>query len=203
MDINKLNYFRDKLIDEKKKIVKSLNNIDKEEYGSLDMYYTEASGYDNHPADIGTELFMMEQEKGFKNKLSETLEEIESSLEDIKNGNYGICQNCKENIDEERLELIPHVKNCIECSKDITPTIDSKQFESIDKDYITSFSMNPESNVEFDREDAYQKVAFFNMVPGDPSFSTGDNMGIMDENEGDGVEEVENISQEYYDETLT
>ncbi|CAK7021667.1 hypothetical protein CIW83_06390 [Tissierella sp. P1] len=209
MDKNKLHYFRKRLLEEKKNLLKTLDNMNNmEEYGSMDVYYSELSNYDNHPADIGTELFMMEQDNGFKNRMKDTLYEIDSSLEDIKDGSYGLCKKCKNKIDEERLDLIPYLKNCIECADSITITqdtrMDSRQFIPIDEEH-NSFSDTTEDMVEFDREDAYQKVASFNMVPDDPSFTTGDHLGIMDEQDGDGgdgVEEVENISQEYYDDTL-
>ena len=40
------------------------------------------------------------------------------------------------------------------------------------------------------------------MIPKDPSFSTGDYMGITDEQNQSEELDVENISQEYYDDTL-
>ncbi|MFY9483503.1 MAG: hypothetical protein WAP41_07365, partial [Tissierellaceae bacterium] len=56
-------------------------------------------------------------------------------------------------------------------------------------------------HVYYDGEDTLQEVFQYNIVENDPSSSTGDNMGLMDE-DMDGVEEVENISQDYYDDTL-
>lgn len=202
MNNDKLQYFKDKLIKEKKNLLKTINREISEEYGSIDMYYTELSGFDNHPGDIGTEVFFMEQDRGFKNKLNNTLDEIEESLEDIKNGTYGICKSCDKKIDEDRLDIIPYAKTCIECANEEKTPIEYRQFESIDDKRAISFSMNPRENVMYDREDSYQDTAIFNMVPNDPSYSTGDNMGIMDEEDEGIVEEVEKISQEYYDETL-
>ncbi len=202
MNEEKLQYYKDILIKEKKQILNSINHRLNEEYGSMDMYYSELSRFDNHPGDIGTEVFIMEQDKGFKNKLDDTLNEIEDSLEDIKNRTYGICKICDKYIDEERLQLIPYLKTCIDCSNDEELPKDFRQFETIDEKKMVSFSMEPRENVGFDREDSYQKTASFNMVSKDPSFSTGDNMGIMDEEELDIVEDVEKISQEYYDDTL-
>lgn len=202
MEKDKLDYFRDKLIQEKKNIIKSKDNITKEEFGAMDMYYTESSGYDNHPADIATEVFMKEQDQGFRNKMDDKLAEINISLKKIKDGSYGSCDKCNKKIDEDRLELIPYLKTCLECSESEKPALEFRQFESIDDSYITKFSNVPDENIIFDREDTYQSVASFNMVPGDPSFSTGDNMEIMDEDEAGIVENVEKISQEYYDETL-
>ena len=193
MEKNKLVFFRGKLVNEKRKIIESINRKNMKEFGAAETYYGELSAYDNHPADIGTEVFMMEQDKGFKNKLNDNVYEIDESLEDIKNGSYGICNNCEEKINEERLELIPYLKTCIDCSKEIKPKVSEGPSFSIS-------NILEEASIQFDREDTYQEVASMNIVDGDPSFSTGDNMGIMDDEEG--VEEVENISQEYYNETL-
>src|SRR5690606_2874621 len=50
----------------------------------------------------------------------------------------------------------------------------------------------------FDGEDAYQAVAKFNEMKNDPSFATGDHLGIFDDYNIGTVEEVENISDAYY-----
>lgn len=199
MDKNKLKVFKRKLIAEKKDIIDSLNDMNNVEFGSMDMYYTESSGYDNHPADIGTEVYMMERDQGFKNKLNDTLLEIDDSLKDIEDGDYGICANCKKEIDSERLNLIPYLKVCIKCANKVIPSVGYRQFDNNEElgDY---FGVSERDSVQTDREDTYQRVASVNIVENDPSMSTGDNMGIMDEE--DSVEEIENISQEYYDETL-
>lgn len=202
MNKTAMEYFKDRLIKEKKKVLHSLNQKTSEEYGSIDMSYTELSGFDNHPGDIATEVFFMEQNKGFKNQLDNTLEEIEESFEDLKNGDYGICKLCHKKIHNERLEVIPYVKTCIECSTEEKLPIEYRQFESIDQDKFVSFSMYPRENIMYDREDTYQDVDIFNIVPNDPSYSTGDNIGIMDEEEHGIVEDIEQISQEYYEDTL-
>lgn len=59
MYIDKLHYLKKILLEEKKKLTSSLNNMNNmEEYGSMDIYHSDISGYDNHPADIGTEVFI-------------------------------------------------------------------------------------------------------------------------------------------------
>lgn len=187
MDNNRIDYFRLKLFEEKKKLLKTLNNMtNMEEYGSMDNYYNELSQYDNHPADIGTEVFMREQDEGFKNNLKDTLREIDNSLVDIRNANYGKCQNCGKEIHEARLEIIPYLKTCLECSEELKTRIDNVVYESLEDEYITSFSFNSDEEIGFDREDAYLAVAQFDMVPGDPSFSTG-YLGIPDEENINGI----------------
>ena len=200
MENSKASYFKNRLFDEKKRLLKVLNNMNNmEEYGSMDNYYSELSQYDNHPADIATEVFMKEQDEGLKNNLMGKLHEIGDSLDDINKGKYGICKICNQKIDDERLETIPYVKTCVKCSSEIANS--NILFESIEDKYIISFN-DSEGSAIYDREDAYQDIAENEMIPKDPSFSTGDYMGITDEQNQSEELDVENISQEYYDDTL-
>lgn len=199
MDKSDLIFYK-KLNEEKGKIIESLESLSTDKNESIDMYYTENSGYDNHPADIGTEVYMMEQDKGMKNKLKNTLSEIEESLEDINNGTYGICNKCNKEINKERLELIPYLKTCIECSSELSVPVDYRQL-SDERISGNLFGTTKKDHAYFDGEDTLQQVVQYNIVENDPSSSTGDNMGVMDE-ENEGVEPVENISQEYYNQTL-
>ena len=40
---------------------------------------------------------------------------LEEALARLKNGNYGICQNCDEPISEKRLRFMPESMLCIDC----------------------------------------------------------------------------------------
>lgn len=43
------------------------------------------------------------------------LKDIDSALEKIKKGNYGICEKCGKKIDEKRLEVYPEARLCGKC----------------------------------------------------------------------------------------
>ncbi|NLY46657.1 MAG: molecular chaperone DnaK [Tissierella sp.] len=192
-------YFYNRLLEERDNVKKSLEHLGRAPNGSMDVYYSELSGYDNHPADMGTELFMKEQNNGMEDKLKTTMMEIEESFEDMNHDRYGICKGCHKEIKEERLELIPYLKTCLECSEELaTPEIYNQRTESISENYFGTIKRD---HAYFDGEATLQEVFQYNIVENDPSSSTGDNMGLMDE-DNNGVEDVENISQEYYDETL-
>ena len=45
------------------------------------------------------------------------LRDVNNALEKIKKENYGKCENCKKDINEERLEVNPSAKFCISCEK--------------------------------------------------------------------------------------
>jgi DnaK suppressor protein len=43
------------------------------------------------------------------------LREIDSALEKLKEGNYGVCEACGKNIGVKRLEVVPSARLCIKC----------------------------------------------------------------------------------------
>ena len=45
------------------------------------------------------------------------LEEVERAIKRIEVGKYGICENCGNSIDPDRLEVKPETPRCIQCEK--------------------------------------------------------------------------------------
>ena len=43
------------------------------------------------------------------------LKDVDLALEKIKNGTYGVCENCGKEIDKERLLACPEAKTCLKC----------------------------------------------------------------------------------------
>lgn len=57
-----------------------------------------------------------ERKVGVEHELELELEKINKALDKLKNDrNYGVCENCSEEIDIERLKARPHALNCIQC----------------------------------------------------------------------------------------
>jgi DnaK suppressor protein len=46
-----------------------------------------------------------------------TVREVLNALERIKSGSFGLCESCEAPILKERLKLVPHARNCIECQR--------------------------------------------------------------------------------------
>lgn len=49
---------------------------------------------------------------------SRELAQIENALEQMRNGNYGICEGCEEAIPLARLQALPYAINCINCQRE-------------------------------------------------------------------------------------
>ncbi|EAL2912219.1 TraR/DksA family transcriptional regulator [Campylobacter jejuni] len=56
-----------------------------------------------------------ERKKAILENLQSNSNEIEDSLDKIKNGTYGICESCDDEIDSQRLKVKPHARYCITC----------------------------------------------------------------------------------------
>jgi DnaK suppressor protein len=74
-------------------------------------------GLGNHMADDATEAF--DQAAGLALHLNEQalLSQVESALERMEKGTYGLCERCGEDIDYARLEAIPYATLCIRCQQ--------------------------------------------------------------------------------------
>lgn len=74
----------------------------------------ELSNIDQHPADVGTELFEEERDQSMIDRLKRELEAIDRAEERIANGTYGVSVESGEPIPDERLEAIPHADRTVE-----------------------------------------------------------------------------------------
>ncbi|MBZ4646560.1 MAG: hypothetical protein PWR27_1326 [Petroclostridium sp.] len=118
MDSKKLDKFRKLLLQEKQQHDHVLNDMKKFDMGESDKYSAgELSNYDNHPADLGSEMFELEHNMGLQVSEEHQIKEIHDALQRIKNGTYGKCELCGKEIGEERLEILPSARLCIDCEK--------------------------------------------------------------------------------------
>lgn len=93
----------------------------------------ELSAADNHPADVGTEVFERGRDLAIQGTLDSELEQIISALERMDQGQYGICAECGQNIPYERLEAIPYTAYCVRH----TPRKDPADDRPVEEDIIT------------------------------------------------------------------
>lgn len=124
--------------------------------------FSELSVYDNHPADIGDELFERSKDTALIDNARVILEKIETALGKIANDSYGYCDKCGRPIPLERLDAIPWVSQCVICQKK-TETIDATprplEEESLKPPFHRTFFDNTKIDfVGFDGEDALQAV---------------------------------------------
>lgn len=123
-----------------------------EEVGELSMY-------DNHPADMGTELFEREKDLALNTHATAEIEKVEQALEAMKEGTYGQCEVCEKDIPFERLEAVPYTTYCIEHATER----DVREDRPAEDDSL--IMANPNSfadrrvGAQRDSEDSFQEIA--------------------------------------------
>lgn len=113
--------------DVKDKLFKQLGN----EYGSeMDTVLDEG---DKALSDLAEEtgLALVDLRKG-------TLEKIDHALKKLEEGTYGICEDCGNDISEQRLKALPFAVHCVECKQK------REELEQIEKER-ERFGVHPSS----------------------------------------------------------
>jgi RNA polymerase-binding transcription factor DksA len=67
----------------------------------------ELSSYDQHDADLATDLHDLEVNQSLVESLDAELAEVDAALQRVGDGTYGVCEACGEAIPDERLEAVP------------------------------------------------------------------------------------------------
>ena len=85
------------------------------ELGGIHMVVDERPGYGTHMADQASEVFEQTKNLAVTNRLKYTLDEVNRALEKMDNGTYQVCDRCGGEIDQARLQALPHATLCMRC----------------------------------------------------------------------------------------
>jgi YteA family regulatory protein len=121
----------------------------------------ELSNYDNHPGDLGTELYEREKDIALNEHSEKELEEINHALAKMEQGAYGICEVCGKEIDGERLEVLPTATVCVDDSKNKIVHHERPVEEDVLGTPFKSFVNDDRDATFYDAEDTFQAVASY------------------------------------------
>lgn len=192
MNPQKLNWFKQRLREELEMITTQLQKNQK--FGmneAMNPSIGELSAYDNHPADIGSELFEREKDIALSNVSHRHIQEVQAALNRIESGTYGKCEICQKSIDEERLEAIPWAKTCAEHQ----PKSHSQVQRPVEEKVIQPFRRSRDN--AYDREDTWQDVERYGTSNPPDFFQEGksyNELTIHDQESRGQVEEMDQIS---------
>jgi DnaK suppressor protein len=118
MDNRNLSELKEKLEKDRASIEKELKNFAEKDHnlpGDWDTRFPKLNGGNLEEAADEVEEYsnLLSQEYSLELRLRD----IDSALEKIKNGTYGICERCKKEISIERLMVSPEAKTCNKCKK--------------------------------------------------------------------------------------
>jgi YteA family regulatory protein len=158
---------------------------------------SELSLYDNHPGDVGTELFEREKDFALREDAAELLGDIDDALGRMERGVYGKCEVCGAEIPVARLEAVPYTSLCLDCKRasEAMPQTRVRPVEEKVLEEIYEHGLDKNKNY-YDWEDTWQDVARWNEHA--PFSKTGSYYGADDlvtEDRG-AVQQVESIPVE-------
>lgn len=121
MEPDKLEHFKQRLVEEKDRLSQELRGVSQEDPhhpGQFSTIYPESGSSSDD--DNAMEIAEYVDDATIEARIESELRDIEFALKAINAGNYGICKYCKEPIDEKRLEARPASSSCIKCKKVLT-----------------------------------------------------------------------------------
>jgi DnaK suppressor protein len=65
----------------------------------------------------GPTIYEWEFNLALRQSLEEKAKSIKGALRKMQDGNYGLCEVCGQEIDAERLAVLPHTTLCIKCAQ--------------------------------------------------------------------------------------
>ena len=111
-----LNYYKEKLEEEKKRLEKELSTIAHRNPDAPEDWQVNYPDMNVMPA---AKEEVADQEEEYENRaslelgLESRLRDINDAFERMESGTFGVCKEGKEPIDEERLKANPAARNCI------------------------------------------------------------------------------------------
>ena len=115
-------YSKEELKDFKNKIIKKKEDVLKEIISSQDLAdnmlensNTSSVNYSSHLADAGADYQEIEKAYYWVQRENKFLKYLDRALEMIDEGTFGVCKECNERINPERLMEVPHTTSCFEC----------------------------------------------------------------------------------------
>jgi len=157
----------------------------------------ELSTNDNHPADLGSEMFERGKDIALLENEERRLDRVNTALELMEQGDYGICHECSKPIPFDRLQAIPYTLYCVQHS----PEQALSENRPIEEQFLnppfgrTSLDDQEDQN-GFDGEDAWQIVESWG-TSNTPAMAEGNNVDDYDEMAIEASDELDGFVESY------
>ena len=107
--------FKNKIIKKKKDVLKEIMSSQDIADNMLENSNTSSVNYSSHLADAGADYQEIEKAYYWVQRENKFLKYLDRALEMIDEGTFGVCKECNELINPERLMEVPHTTSCFEC----------------------------------------------------------------------------------------
>ena len=119
MNKKDLEYFEKRLLEEREKLLRDMEQHEASSRNTQRDASGDLSAYSFHMADLGTDAMEREKAFHFASRDTRLLYHIDQALERVRRNEYGMCEECGENIPEQRLRLFPAAKLCVRCQEEV------------------------------------------------------------------------------------
>lgn len=107
--------FKNKIIKKKEDVLKEIISSQDLADNMLENSNTSSVNYSSHLADAGADYQEIEKAYYWVQRENKFLKYLDRALEMIDEGTFGVCKECNERINPERLMEVPHTTSCFEC----------------------------------------------------------------------------------------
>jgi len=118
--VNRLNeqqlgYYKDLILKKRSETLKEVKRLEEVISGDESSGLQHEATYSYHMADVGTDSH--EKEKAFLwlSRAKKYLGHLNTAIDRVKTGEYGVCIECGKFIPKERLEEVAHTQHCAKC----------------------------------------------------------------------------------------
>lgn len=117
MDQKTLNQIKEQLEQEKQRLEQELASFAEKNSHSQDDYHAQYPNFGSESDENAQEVATFDDRLTLERTLEKELQDVNGALKRIKDGTYGICKYCGQEIAKERLLARPTSSACIRCKK--------------------------------------------------------------------------------------
>lgn len=114
LDKETIEKIKQELLEKKKQILMEMKSISGDS-GEVKKHKVKFPDFGNKNDESAQEIDQYSTNLATEKVLESTLRDIESALQRIEKGNYGICKYCKKEIGKKRMLARPVASACVEC----------------------------------------------------------------------------------------
>lgn len=104
-----------RLMAERRAILDRLRRV-RQDFGDIVEASRDSNADDEHDPEGATIAFERAQVGALADQAVHHLAEVDSALERLSDGSYGVCTGCGRPIPAERLEVRPAARTCVSCA---------------------------------------------------------------------------------------
>ena len=99
------------LVERRRLLLNDFRALEEDEAGNA----SQLSSVSTHLGDLGSDRASSDVNLECQASTSSEIRDIDEALERIRDGSFGLCENCDQPIAKARLEAIPYARLCLPC----------------------------------------------------------------------------------------